>query len=109
MADSESLALMSATWRQAPSAMAQGTEAIAAALWVGSEDAPQEVFAPAHPPHRWLMRRRFERACELLNDPRQSITDVAHLCGFASSQDLATVFRKRLGIAPAIYRRQRLP
>jgi AraC family transcriptional regulator len=60
------------------------------------------------PPHRWLMRRRFERACEMLADPRASVTEVAHACGFASSQHLATVFRKRLGTTPSDYRRERL-
>lgn len=60
------------------------------------------------PPHRWLMRRRFERACEMLADPRVSITEVAHNCGFASSQHLATVFQKQLGTTPSAYRRERL-
>ena len=60
------------------------------------------------PPHRWLMRRRVERACEMLADPMCSITEVAHACGFASSQHLATAFRKRLGMTPSQFRRQRL-
>ena len=60
------------------------------------------------PPHRWLMRRRVERACELLCDPRRSVTEVALACGFASSQHLATVFRKRLGVTPTAWRRRRL-
>jgi AraC family transcriptional regulator len=59
------------------------------------------------PPHRWLMRRRFERACEMLADPHHSVTEVAHACGFASSQHLATVFRKRLGVTPSAFRRER--
>ena len=29
------------------------------------------------PPHRWLMTRRFEQACELLAKPDLSITDIA--------------------------------
>jgi AraC family transcriptional regulator len=44
----------------------------------------------------------------MLGDPRTSITDVAHACGFASSQHLATVFRTRLGLTPSAYRRARL-
>jgi AraC family transcriptional regulator len=57
------------------------------------------------PPHRWLMQRRFEQACELLAKPHLSITDIAHLCGFASSQHLATVMRRQLGTTPTDYRR----
>lgn len=59
-------------------------------------------------PHRWLMRRRFDRACELLGNPSASITDIAHQCGFASSQHLATVMRKRLATTPTAYRRELL-
>jgi AraC family transcriptional regulator len=57
------------------------------------------------PPHRWLMRRRFEQACELLTKPALSITDIAHQCGFASSQHLATVMRRHLATTPTAYRR----
>ena len=59
-------------------------------------------------PHRWLMRRRFERACELLGNPSASITDIAHQCGFASSQHLATVMRTRLATTPTAYRHELL-
>jgi AraC family transcriptional regulator len=60
------------------------------------------------PPHRWLMRRRIERACEMLLDPRRSITEVAFACGFHSSQHFATRFRKQIGCTPSAYRRERL-
>lgn len=58
------------------------------------------------PPHRYLMRRRFERACELLSDPHMSIGDIAYRCGFANPQHLATVMRRRLGVTPTTYRSQ---
>lgn len=57
-------------------------------------------------PHRFLMRRRFERACELLADPSLRITDIAYRCGFANSQHLAAVMRKRMATTPSAYRRQ---
>jgi AraC family transcriptional regulator len=60
------------------------------------------------PPHRYLMRRRFERACELLGDPSVSIADVAYRCGFSNSQHLAAVVRQRLGVTPKTYRKQLL-
>jgi AraC-like DNA-binding protein len=60
------------------------------------------------PPHQWMMQRRLERACDLLMNPRVTITDAAMATGFASSQHLATVFRKRLGVTPTEWRRGRL-
>lgn len=60
------------------------------------------------PLHRWLMKRRVARACDLLCDPRRSITDIAFSCGFASSQHLATAFKKQIGTTPSEYRRDRL-
>jgi AraC family transcriptional regulator len=60
------------------------------------------------PPHRWLMNRRFAMACELLGNPSLSITEIAHRCGFASSQHLAAATRRRLGATPTGYRRQLL-
>jgi AraC family transcriptional regulator len=56
-------------------------------------------------PHRWLMRRRFEQACEMLMKPHLSIADIAHQCGFASSQHLAAVMRSQLATTPTAYRR----
>jgi AraC family transcriptional regulator len=60
------------------------------------------------PPHRWLMNRRLTRACEMLAKPRLSITEIAHRCGFASSQHLAAVTRRRLATTPTAYRQQLL-
>jgi AraC family transcriptional regulator len=57
------------------------------------------------PPHRWLMRRRLERARDLLEDPRRSVTEIAHACGFASSQHLATLFKRQIGKTPSEHRR----
>jgi AraC family transcriptional regulator len=60
------------------------------------------------PPHRWLMLRRIERACQMLAETRLSITEIALACGFASSQHFATTFRKHKGATPSDYRRGRL-
>ncbi|MFZ5558484.1 MAG: helix-turn-helix domain-containing protein [Pseudomonadota bacterium] len=59
------------------------------------------------PPHRYQMTLRVERAKELLTGTRQSVTEIAHACGFASSQHMATVFRRAVGATPTEYRRQR--
>jgi AraC family transcriptional regulator len=57
------------------------------------------------PPHRWLMRRRVERARDLLAESRWSVTEIAHACGFASSQHLATMFKRQTGQTPSEHRR----
>ena len=60
------------------------------------------------PPHRWLVKRRIERACEMLHDPRTSITDIAFTLGFPSSQHFATMFGKHMGATPSEWRRRRM-
>ena len=56
------------------------------------------------PPHRWLLRRRVERARELLMRTRRSITDIALSCGFSSSQHFSTVFKAQEGCTPTDFR-----
>jgi AraC family transcriptional regulator len=56
-------------------------------------------------PHRWLMRVRIERACDMLQMPHISVTEVAMRCGFASSQHLATAMRRQMATTPTAYRR----
>lgn len=57
------------------------------------------------PPHRFRMALRVERAKEMLAGTGESVTAIAHACGFASSQHMATVFRRLLGTTPSAYRR----
>jgi AraC-like DNA-binding protein len=56
------------------------------------------------PPHRWLLRRRVERARELLARTGRSITDIALSCGFSSSQHFSTVFKAQEGCTPTGFR-----
>jgi AraC family transcriptional regulator len=58
-------------------------------------------------PHAWLIRRRIERARELLLDRGRSITDIAHALGFSSSQHFATSFRTQTGVTPTAWRNDR--
>lgn len=57
------------------------------------------------PPHRYQMTLRVERAKDLLATTGLSITEIAHACGFASSQHMATVFRRIVGATPSDYRK----
>lgn len=56
-------------------------------------------------PHAWIVRRKIERACELLSDPKTSVTDVANKLGFCSSQHFANAFRANKGLSPTAWRR----
>jgi AraC family transcriptional regulator len=58
------------------------------------------------PPHRYVMTLRVELAKELLVATPLNVTQVAHTCGFASSQHMATVFGRTVGTTPTEYRRQ---
>ncbi|MFC5422864.1 helix-turn-helix transcriptional regulator [Bosea eneae] len=60
------------------------------------------------PPHHWLVRRRIDRARGMLVDPRFTVTEVALACGFSSSANFATTFRKHVGASPSAWRRERL-
>jgi AraC family transcriptional regulator len=53
----------------------------------------------SEPPHTYVMRRRVERARELLLDGR-SIAEVASVCGFADQAHLSRLFVRVFGIAP---------
>ena len=59
-------------------------------------------------PHQWLLRRRVDRAMELLVEPRRSLTEVALACGFADQSHFTRVFTRSVGVSPGAWRRQRL-
>jgi AraC family transcriptional regulator len=59
------------------------------------------------PPHRYVMMLRVDLAKELLMASPLGITQVAHVCGFASSQHMATTFRRMVGTTPTEYKRRR--
>ncbi len=59
-------------------------------------------------PHRWLMKRRIERAAEMLRETNLSVTEVASICGFASSAHFADSFRSNMGASPSRWRRDAL-
>jgi AraC-like DNA-binding protein len=65
------------------------------------------VAAAGVPPHRWLLRRRVERARELLTRTRRSITEIALSCGFSSSQHFSTTFKAHEGRTPKEFRNAR--
>lgn len=57
-------------------------------------------------PHQEIVRRRIERACELLADSDMSLSRVASLTGFRSEAYLIVAFRREMGVTPGQYRRK---
>jgi AraC-like DNA-binding protein len=63
----------------------------------------QRVFQRS--PIDYLIRVRVQKACELLADQEQRITDVALACGFNDSNYFTRQFSRVLGRSPRDYRR----
>lgn len=56
------------------------------------------------PPHRYLQRRRVERAMYLLRSSERSVTDVCFDVGFGSLGTFSRTFRDIVGESPSAYR-----
>lgn len=56
------------------------------------------------PPHAFIVRRRLERASEMLRHSSHPITEIAYACGFSSPSHLAAAFRRVVGTTPKQYR-----
>ncbi len=56
------------------------------------------------PPHQFVLRRRIERAREMLRHPDKTILEVALSCGFSSQSHFSNVFRLLTGTTPRKYR-----
>jgi transcriptional regulator GlxA family with amidase domain len=57
-------------------------------------------------PHRYLQRRRVERAMWLLRSTERSVTDICMEVGFTSVGSFSRVFRDVVGEPPSAYRRR---
>ncbi|MFA7174577.1 MAG: AraC family transcriptional regulator [Kiritimatiellia bacterium] len=51
-------------------------------------------------PHAYVLRKRIDRAQELLRTGNDTVTEIAFACGFSSSQYFATVFKRITGMTP---------
>lgn len=60
-------------------------------------------------PHRYLQRRRIERAMARLRDTDDSITEVGLAVGFGSTGTFSRTFREIVGRSPSEYRRETMP
>ncbi|MFC4060900.1 helix-turn-helix domain-containing protein [Planomonospora corallina] len=57
-------------------------------------------------PHRYLQRRRVERAMFLLRETDLSVTDICFQVGFGSLGTFSRTFRQIVGRSPREYRKQ---
>jgi len=57
-------------------------------------------------PHRYLQRRRVERAMFLLRDTNRSVTDICLDVGFTSLGTFSRTFREIVGESPSAHRRR---
>ncbi|SFE07066.1 Helix-turn-helix domain-containing protein [Actinacidiphila alni] len=57
-------------------------------------------------PHRYLQRRRVERAMFLLRETDRSVTDICFLVGFGSTGTFSRTFRDIVGRSPRTYRKE---
>jgi AraC family transcriptional regulator len=60
------------------------------------------LFAQAtgHPPHRYVMLRRVERAVTLIRDSRLPLAEIAYRTGFADQSHLSRQVRRLRGLSP---------
>ncbi len=56
------------------------------------------------PPHRWLLKRRMERAMDLVRHSALALSDVALDCGFQSERHMTRVFVQLVGLTPEAWR-----
>lgn len=64
----------------------------------------KEAFG--EPPHRYLQRRRIERAMALLRESDRSVSEISLDVGFASLGTFSRTFRDIVGEPPSAYRRR---
>jgi transcriptional regulator GlxA family with amidase domain len=57
-------------------------------------------------PHRYLQRRRVERAMFLLRETDSSVTDICFQVGFGSPGTFSRTFRDIVGRPPRTYRKE---
>ena len=56
-------------------------------------------------PYNYLLDIKVKKACELLIQRDNTITEVCYLCGFSNSSHFTTVFKRKIGISPSEYRK----
>ena len=63
----------------------------------------------SHSPHKYLIRMRVEKACNMLHHSELSIDQIASACGFSDRYYFTRIFTRIMHIPPAAYRKNSLP
>ncbi|NIK76722.1 AraC-like DNA-binding protein [Paenibacillus castaneae] len=58
-------------------------------------------------PQMYLLHYRMNKACDLMNNPQLSISDISHSVGYNDPLLFSKMFKKIKGISPTHYRRER--
>ena len=59
-------------------------------------------------PHAYVIRRRVERACQMMLSSKWTIGHIANECGFADQAHLNRCFRSLMGTSPGAWRRAQI-
>lgn len=62
-------------------------------------------LAVGHPPYRWVVLKRLQRAQELLRSTDLTVAEVSFQCGFCDQAHLTRTFAAKVGVSPARWRR----
>lgn len=57
-------------------------------------------------PKRYIQQLRLQKACQMLAEGRETVTNVARCCGFSDIYPFCRAFKTAFGITPSEYRRQ---
>lgn len=60
-------------------------------------------------PHKWLTKRRLDRARALMTGTRLSLAEVSAACGFFDQSHFAKAFSRAFGTTPSKWRRENAP
>ncbi|MBQ4151144.1 MAG: helix-turn-helix transcriptional regulator [Clostridia bacterium] len=58
-------------------------------------------------PKQYILQRKMQSACTMLEDNLYSIAEIADVLNFSSSQHFSSSFKKKIGISPDEYRKQK--
>ncbi len=52
---------------------------------------------------KYIIQQRIRNACALLEEKNYSCTEIAQMCGFASSSQFSRIFKEEMGYSPKFY------
>ena len=53
----------------------------------------------------YIRKLRIEKAIQLLNDPKYSLSEIAYLTGFSDQSHFTRIFKKVTGKSPSVYKK----